>query len=95
MVLPFLVMGPFGYYFQSVFFRALIFWLILVCNAPILKSLRPEWSWANIFLGLALIQGVLYRVVVFLPDLSTYPFSLGCVMGNVGLTLRTRARSGV
>ena len=76
-VLPFLVMGPFGRFFQSIFIRALIFWFILICNALIFKSMHPHWSWTNIFLGLALVQGVLYRTVVFLPDLSTYPFSLG------------------
>jgi hypothetical protein len=77
LLLPFLVMGPYGYYFQSVCIRALVFWFILICNSLILKSMRPHWTYANIFLGLALMQGVVYRIAVFFPDLSGYPFSLG------------------
>jgi len=77
LLLPFLVMGPYGYYFQSICIRALVFWFILICNSLILKSMRPHWTYANIFLGLALMQAVLYRIAVFLPDLSLYPFSLG------------------
>jgi len=66
LLLPFLVMGPYGYYFQSVCIRALVFWFILICNSLILKSMRPHWTCTNIFLGLALMQGVLYRIAVFL-----------------------------
>ena len=77
LLLPFLVMGPYGYYFQSICIRALVFWFILICNSLILQSIRPHWTYTNIFLGLALMQGVLYRIAVFLPDLSIYPFSLG------------------
>ena len=72
LLLPFLVMGPYGYYFQSVCIRALVFWFILICNSLILKSMRPHWTYANIFLGLALMQGVVYRIAVFFPDLSSY-----------------------
>ncbi len=77
LLLPFLVMGPYGYYFQSICLRALVFWFILILNSLILQSMRPHWTYTNIFLGLALMQGVLYRIAVFLPDLSIYPFSLG------------------
>lgn len=77
LLLPFLVMGPYGYYFQTTCIRALVFWFILICNSLILKNMRPHWTYTNIFLGLALMQGVLYRIAVFLPDLSIYPFSLG------------------
>lgn len=77
LLLPSLVMGSYGYYFQSIYIRALVFWFILICNSLILQSMRPHWTYANIFLGLALMQGVLYRIAVFLPDLSIYPFSLG------------------
>jgi hypothetical protein len=77
LLLPFLVMGSYGYYFKSICIRALVFWFILVCTSLILKSMRPHWTYANIFLGVALMQGVVYRIAVFLPDLSSYPFSLG------------------
>ncbi len=77
LLLPFLVMGPFGYYFQSIYIRALVFWFILICNSLILQSMCPQWTYTNILLGLALMQAVFYRIAVFLPDLSIYPFSLG------------------
>ena len=77
LLLPFLVMGPYGYYFQSICIRALVFWFVVIFNSLIIQSMRPNLSYSNLFLGLALMQGVLYRIAVFLPDLSSYPFSLG------------------
>ncbi len=77
LLLPFLVMGPYGYYFQSIYIRALVFWSVVIFNSLIIQSTHPNLAYSNIFLGLALMQGVLYRIAVFLPDLSSYPFSLG------------------
>ena len=75
--LPFSVIGPFGYYFQSIYIRALVFWFMVILSSLFIHSLRPKLVYSNIFLGFALMQGVLYRIAVFLPDLSSYPFSLG------------------
>jgi hypothetical protein len=77
LLLPFSVIGPFGYYFQSIYIRALVFWFMAIFGSLIIHSLHPKLVFSNIFLGFALVQGVLYRVAVFLPDLSSYPFSLG------------------
>ncbi len=77
LLLPFLVMGPYGYYFQSIYIRALVFWFVVIFNSIIIQSTRPNIAYSNIFLSLALIQGVLYRIAVFFPELSSYPFSLG------------------
>ena len=77
LLLPFLVMGPYGYYLQSICIRALVFWFVVIFNSQIIQSMRPNLAYSNICLGLALMQGMLYRIAVFLPDLSSYPFSLG------------------
>ncbi|MGB2894578.1 MAG: hypothetical protein WBB65_00265 [Anaerolineales bacterium] len=77
LILPFLVLGPYGYYFHSICIRALVFWFVVIFNSLIIQSMHPNLAYSNIFFGIALMQGVLYRIAVFLPDLSSYPFSLG------------------
>ncbi len=77
LLLPFLLLGPYRYYFQLISVRALVFWFVVVFNSLIIQSLRPNIAFFNILVGLALMQGVLYRIAVFLLDISTYPFSMG------------------
>ncbi|HEX9679997.1 MAG TPA: hypothetical protein VGA32_00985, partial [Anaerolineales bacterium] len=74
---PIAVLGPWGRYLQGVFPRLLIFWILAAAASALAQSLRREWDGRAVFLGSCLILGGVHRLAAFLPDLSTYAFSLG------------------
>ncbi len=74
---PIAVLGPWGRYLQGVFPRLLVFWILAASASGLAHSLRRGWDGRAVFLGTCLILGGVHRLAAFLPDLSTYSFSLG------------------
>lgn len=60
----------------SFFWRAALFWLLALGGAGVLYARRPAQGWARALGSSALILAAVYRAAAFLPDISTYPFSL-------------------
>jgi hypothetical protein len=73
---PWAVFGPAGRFVEGLFPRLLLFWVAIVALGLLVRVHFQETSWTSLLLGTALAYGLLYRILVFLPDLSTYPFSL-------------------
>ena len=73
---PLMIMFLPGAVFEPFWARALLFLVICSIDALLLKRLFPTKSWVEVSLAAGLINGVVYRLAVYLPDISTYPLSL-------------------
>ena len=82
-IFPWLVMGLPGLWLAArperlvLPARLLLFGLLVCAGAALLRRLRPEHRWSQAFLITTLAQALVYKLASFIPDLSTYPFSLG------------------
>ncbi len=76
-IFPWLVMGPLGERFEGITPRLLVFALVVAGGAAILKGINPRGSWAACLLASALLNGFVYKLAAYIPEISTYPFSLG------------------
>jgi hypothetical protein len=72
-----LVIGPFGGSFTSPLFRLPVFSGFALIGAVLYKLALPEKSRAEAILAGFVIYAFTYRLSAFIPDISTYPFSLG------------------
>ncbi|MGE5221513.1 MAG: hypothetical protein ACM3PY_03690 [Omnitrophica WOR_2 bacterium] len=79
---PFLVLGPFGDRFDKIIPRALAYILSIAIGTALLKVAREQVSWTGAALITGLVYGAVYRLAVFIPDVSTYPFTLGWSEGS-------------
>lgn len=61
---------------SNFWWRALVFWLVALAGAAILHARAPERGGWYALGASALVYGAAYRAATFLPDISTYPFSL-------------------
>jgi len=62
--------------------HAFLFVLLAVPGSFLLKVARPSLRWGMAVLLNALAFGLAYKIAVFLPEISTYPFSLGWSEGS-------------
>ena len=76
-VYPGIVMGPLSSYFGTTWTRLALFSVLAILGAIVLKAARPGLSWKLSTSAAVLFFGVVYRAAAFIPELSTYPFSLG------------------
>jgi hypothetical protein len=74
---PGLVMGPVGGGFQSLWVRLLVFSVTAILGATLIKPVRTGLGWSSAIALSMLTFGVVYKLATFIPDISTYPFSLG------------------
>ncbi len=83
LLFPWLVMGPAGTWLSGlpedliIPARTALFGGLVVGGAWILRRIKATLGWGQALLLTALAQGVVYKLAAFLPDLSTFPFSLG------------------
>lgn len=68
--------SPVGELLNTYFWRAFPSWLATVAGAIILQVRNPGQNWWPSLGKSALIYGVAYRIAVFLPDITNYPFTL-------------------
>jgi hypothetical protein len=82
LVYPLAVFGPAGRYFDGIFPRLFLFWLVTLALSVLLRAWFPRASWIHLLLGTTVTYGLLVRVLAFVPEISTYPFSLGWSEGS-------------
>ena len=79
---PVLMMGLYGRFFEGFLIRIFGLWCLGLLGATLLSAINKQRAWsANLPLCLLLIAGV-YRIAIFIPWVSTFPFSLGYSEGS-------------
>jgi hypothetical protein len=81
-VFAWLVMGQFGHLLTNKNERALVFVVAAGFGALFVKWRRPQTSWLEAFVFSLLAYGAVYKAATFLPEVSTYPWSLGWSEGS-------------
>lgn len=64
-------------YLNNFSFRLLIYWLAVLCTSTLLWGRGVQRTPPELFAASLLLVAVVYKVAVYLPELSAYPFSLG------------------
>ena len=81
LVYPWLVLGPYQQFFVLTASRLLIFWLIALVASLFLMAWGPfpgfAGNWGKYLATSVLLATFCIKVASFLPEVSTYPFSLG------------------
>jgi len=67
---------------QSFLIRLFLFEVAVFICAISLKALLPQRNWGTVLVGSILLIAVIYRIMVFVPQVSTSPFSLGWSEGT-------------
>ncbi len=57
--------------------RFLVFWLLALWGAWLLRVLRPKTDWPAAFGLVLLLQAAVHLVAAYLPGITDYPFALG------------------
>lgn len=75
-------MGPYAEQVQSKNTRALLFIVAALLGALLFLWRYPKSGWLGSFVLTLLVYGVVYRALVFIPDVTAYPWSLGWSEGS-------------
>ena len=62
--------------------HVLVFGGLVLIGGPLLRLAWPRLTWGSGWLLTGLVFGLVYKTATFLPDISTYPFSLGWSEGS-------------
>jgi hypothetical protein len=73
----FLVIGPTGLWLENLWLRSGVLLLLAGVGSWAIRNAFRGLSWVESAALSALTIGTFYKVIAFLPDISTYPFSLG------------------
>src|SRR4030042_3881399 len=76
-IFPWLVLSPSINFPASIPLRVGIFSLLALGGAFLFRQAWPRQSWGAALLLTTLGYGTAYKLASFIPDVSTYPFSLG------------------
>ncbi|TAK13016.1 MAG: hypothetical protein EPO32_06570 [Anaerolineae bacterium] len=74
---PWFVFSANGLYVEAFWARFWVFWLCALAGAALLHAARPSLPPLDAFLIAAVALATAHRAAVFLPEISTYPLSLG------------------
>jgi hypothetical protein len=77
-----LVMGPVADQVQEKNIRAVLFIGIAILGAILWMSYKPTTGWLSSFAFSLLVYGVVFKAMTFLPDITSYPWSLGWSEGS-------------
>ena len=77
-----LALMPIEVFFDMSVLRWFLYWIITIFVSMWVKRGWSNLEWLNILAGSLLITGSVYRIFQFLPDISTYPFSLSWSEGS-------------
>ncbi|MBU1660845.1 MAG: hypothetical protein KKD28_05165, partial [Chloroflexi bacterium] len=81
-LLPFLTLGPTGKDFADMIPRLWIFWAAVLGVAIVLKTWAPESKTSLIYAVTIIGVAVFFKLAAYIPDVSTYPFSLAWSESN-------------
>lgn len=73
---PFLLLDPTAEFFKLFSTRVNLLWVFVLSGTIILRVFLPETKWDRLLLSVILVFTVVYRLAMFIPDVSGYPFSL-------------------
>lgn len=82
LVYPVLRLFAGSYYFSEPILRMYVFFHATLFFFLVMSKLYRNESPGNLFIISLLINGVVFRILAFLPDISNYPFSLGWSEGS-------------
>jgi hypothetical protein len=77
LLLPVLALGSWGRFFQPLWVRAAVLWLVGMTAASLLEPIWPGRSHSTRLLASLLAAGAVYQAATQLPGISNYPLSLG------------------
>jgi hypothetical protein len=77
LLFPAAVYGAAGRYLVATLPRLLIFWLASLAIAHLLRGWFPRAMWRQLLIGVLIGYGLAVRALASVPEVSTYPFSLG------------------
>jgi hypothetical protein len=81
-VLPLLILGAYGQHLEGYLVRLFLLWCIGLAGGIFLHAYNPQKAWhEGLFLSIVLYAAV-YRIAIFIPWVSTFPFSLGYSEGS-------------
>ena len=81
-VFPLLILGPYGQHLEGYLVRLFLLWSIGLTGSIFLHVYNPQRAWhEGLFLSIVLYAAV-YRIAIFIPWVSTFPFSLGYSEGS-------------
>jgi hypothetical protein len=75
--LAWLILGPYGKYFPDLIHRLPVLALLVTLASFILQLVRPHTGIFQAWGFSAVLLMVGYRIAIFAPDISLYPFSMG------------------
>jgi hypothetical protein len=81
-VFPLLILGSYGMHFVDVLLRFSILWVIALFGAALLAGVVPNIKWSHSLAVSLLLNALVYRATLFIPAVSTFPFSLGYSEGS-------------
>jgi hypothetical protein len=81
-IFPLLVMVIANQRLANIILRLVVFCLISLGGAWLFRQAWPSQGWGSAFLITTLGYGVAYKLTSFIPDVSTYPFSLAWSEGS-------------
>ena len=73
----FLTLGPLSRYFGSLYMRLLLYWLLILAGSALLAASGLNRSWLELGSVVLISTALVFRIALYLPELGTYPFSLG------------------
>ncbi|UCF61646.1 MAG: hypothetical protein JSV37_02885, partial [Anaerolineaceae bacterium] len=81
-VFPVLVLGPYGSYFEGYLIRLYLLWSIGLVGGTFLHAYNPQRAWHEGLTLSIVLYAAVYRITIFIPWVSTFPFSLGYSEGS-------------
>jgi hypothetical protein len=81
-IFPILVLGRLGQHLEGYWVRSFMMWILALVGATLLFRVVKERTWFETLLLSLLFYTVVYRASLFIPWISTFPFSLGYSEGS-------------
>lgn len=73
----YLTLGRYGHHLLNLPLRFLLFWLLVLAGSVCLRAGGLQRSWGELFAAALLFAALGYRIAAYMPDITSYPFSLG------------------
>ncbi len=75
--LAWVILGPYGQFFIALELRLPLYTLAALCSSLLIRAAFPERSYLQTLAFSMVLLAAALRAALFVPDVTTYPFSLG------------------
>jgi len=79
---PVMLTGFYAERLEALALRVFLLWFLALASTTLLRSISSRVSWVQALAISSLLIALTYRITLFLPDISTFPFSLGYSEAN-------------